>query len=212
LLQSQSIDIATVESTAGPFLGPYHAAVYLVASADGAAMAEAYVVGMVVPQEQPDEEDGMDDDIEALFGDSSDGDVVVPVMTDELVALLAFFETPHREEGTRQFMAAERRLLRPCSWCAPTRRGRWRAWLPRRRRHTWWPAWQRRRRSWLPRRRRLVRRRGRRSSPRRATDAAAHEEMARDHRRWDDGMAAGRRACEMHELATQHRHCRNLAR
>jgi hypothetical protein len=74
LLQSQSIDIATVESTAGPFLGPYHAAVDLVASADDAAMVEAYVVGMVVPQEHPDEEDGVDDDIEALFDDSSNDD------------------------------------------------------------------------------------------------------------------------------------------
>jgi hypothetical protein len=38
LLQSHSIDIATVESTTGPFLGLYHAAVDLVAS-DDAAMA-----------------------------------------------------------------------------------------------------------------------------------------------------------------------------
>jgi hypothetical protein len=45
LLQSQSVNIATVESTAGPFLGPYHAADDLVASADDEAMAEAYVVG-----------------------------------------------------------------------------------------------------------------------------------------------------------------------
>jgi hypothetical protein len=44
LLQSQSVDIATIESTVGPFLGPYHAAVDLVASADATAMAEAYVV------------------------------------------------------------------------------------------------------------------------------------------------------------------------
>jgi hypothetical protein len=49
MLQAQSVDIATVESTAGPFLGPYRAAVVLAASADDAAMAEAYVVGMVVP-------------------------------------------------------------------------------------------------------------------------------------------------------------------
>jgi ATP/maltotriose-dependent transcriptional regulator MalT len=41
LLQSQSIDIATVESTVGPIRGPYRAAVDLVASADDAAMAEA---------------------------------------------------------------------------------------------------------------------------------------------------------------------------
>jgi hypothetical protein len=111
LLQSQSIDIATVESTVGSFLGLYHAAIDLVASADDAAMAEAYVVGMVVPQEQPDEEDVTSDDIEALFGDSSDGDVVMPAMTDEQVVLLASFETVHCEESTRQFMAAERKAL-----------------------------------------------------------------------------------------------------
>jgi hypothetical protein len=80
LLQSQSVDVATVES-AEPFLGPYHAAVDLVTSTDAAAMADAYMVGMVVPREQPDEEDGASDDIEALFGDSSDGDATMP-MTD----------------------------------------------------------------------------------------------------------------------------------
>jgi hypothetical protein len=111
LLQSQFIDIATIESTTGRFLGPYHAAVNLVASADGAAMAEAYVVGMVVPQEQPDEDDRASNDIEALFGDSSDGDVVVPAMMDEQVALLASFETAHCEEGTHEFMAAKREAL-----------------------------------------------------------------------------------------------------
>jgi hypothetical protein len=80
---------------AGPFLGPYCAAVDLVALADDAAEAEAYVVGLVVPQEQPDdiEEDDMSDDIEALFGDSSDDDVVMPAMTDEQVALMSSFET-----------------------------------------------------------------------------------------------------------------------
>jgi hypothetical protein len=30
---------------------------------------------------------------------------------DEQVPLLAYFETAHREEGTRQFMAAEREAL-----------------------------------------------------------------------------------------------------
>jgi hypothetical protein len=83
LLQAQSDDIATVESTAGPFLGPYRATVDLITSADDAAMAEAYVVGMVVPQEQHVEEVGASDDIEALFGDSDDGEVVAPAMTDE---------------------------------------------------------------------------------------------------------------------------------
>jgi ATP/maltotriose-dependent transcriptional regulator MalT len=49
LLQSQSVDITTVESTVGPFLGPYRTAVDLIMSADNVAMAKAYVVGMVVP-------------------------------------------------------------------------------------------------------------------------------------------------------------------
>jgi hypothetical protein len=100
MLQAQSVDIATVESTAGPFLGPYRAAVDLVASADDAAMAEAHVVGMVVPQEHHVEEIGASDDIEALFGDSNDGEVVAPVLTDEQVALMASSETAHREEST----------------------------------------------------------------------------------------------------------------
>jgi hypothetical protein len=46
-------------------------------------MMEAYVVGMVVPQEQAkEEEDGVSDDIEAFFDDTNN-DVVVPAMTDE---------------------------------------------------------------------------------------------------------------------------------
>jgi hypothetical protein len=91
MLQSQSVDIAIVESMAGAFLGPYRAAVDLVASADGAAMAKAYMFSMVVPQEQHDKEDSASDDIEALFSNSSDGDVVAPTTMDEQVALLASF-------------------------------------------------------------------------------------------------------------------------
>jgi hypothetical protein len=45
-----------------------------------------------------------------------------------------------------------------------------------------------------------------------AEEATAQEEMARDRHRWDDNMVAVRRAREDHELATQHRHRRNLAR
>jgi hypothetical protein len=101
LLQVQFVDVATVESIVGPFLRPYHTAVDLVASADDAAMAEAYVVGMVVPHDQPEEQDDASDDIEALFGGSSDGDATIPVMTDEQVALLTSFETTHREKVTR---------------------------------------------------------------------------------------------------------------
>jgi hypothetical protein len=111
LLQSQYIDIAIIESTTRPFLGPYRAAVDLIASADDAAMAEAYVVGMVVLQEQHVQEVSASNDIEALFGDSDDSDMVAPVMTNEQVALMASFEMAHREESTRQFMAAEREAL-----------------------------------------------------------------------------------------------------
>jgi hypothetical protein len=162
-------------------------------------MAEAYVVGMVVPQEQHVEEVGASDDIEALFGDSSDGDVVAPATTDEQVALMASFKTAHREESTRQFMATEREALA--------------AML-------------------------VVRANAAREAARVATEVeaaraeeAAHavvrveelaeeaaaeattqEEMARDRRRWDDDMAAARRAREVHELATQRRHRRNQAR
>jgi hypothetical protein len=68
-------------------------------------MTKAYVVDMVVLQEQPDEEDDVSDDIEGLFSDSSYGEKVMPTMTNKQVALLASFETVHREEGMRQFMA-----------------------------------------------------------------------------------------------------------
>jgi hypothetical protein len=44
-----------------------------------------------------------------------------------------------------------------------------------------------------------------------AADAAAREEMVKDHRRWDEDMAAARRAREIHELASERRHRRNLA-
>jgi hypothetical protein len=43
-------------------------------------------------------------------------------------------------------------------------------------------------------------------------EAAAQEDMAQDCRRWDEDMAASRRAYEVHELATQRRHRQNLAR
>jgi hypothetical protein len=43
-------------------------------------------------------------------------------------------------------------------------------------------------------------------------EAAAQEEMARDRHRWGADMAAARRAREVHELAIQRPHRRNLAR
>jgi hypothetical protein len=41
-------------------------------------------------------------------------------------------------------------------------------------------------------------------------DAAAWAEMARERRRWDEDMVAARRPREIHELASERRHCRNL--
>jgi hypothetical protein len=43
-------------------------------------------------------------------------------------------------------------------------------------------------------------------------EEAAQEEMARDCRRWDEDMATARRAHEIHKLASECRHCRNVAR
>jgi hypothetical protein len=45
-----------------------------------------------------------------------------------------------------------------------------------------------------------------------AKEAAAQEEMARDHCRWDEDMATAKRTREIRKLASQHRHHRNLAR
>jgi hypothetical protein len=43
-----------------------------------------------------------------------------------------------------------------------------------------------------------------------AADVAARTEMARDHHRWDEDMATARRAREIHELASEPHHRRNL--
>jgi hypothetical protein len=197
LLQAQSVDIATVESTAGAFLGPYRAIVDLVASADDAAMAEVYVVGMVVLQESPDEEDGASDEIEALFSDSNDGDVVMPATTDEQVALMASFETAHRKKSTRLFMGAEREALtamlvvranaaREAARGGPGGGGSCGGGSG-----VGCPGGGDSCGSACG---------GARQGA--AAEAATQEDMARDRRRWDDNMAAARRTHEVHELAT----------
>jgi hypothetical protein len=159
-------------------------------------MAEAYVVGMVVPHEHPNKEDGMSDDIEALFGDSDDGDVVMPATTDEQVALMVSFETAHREEGTRLFMATEREALaamlvvranaareaaRVAAQAEADHVAARVAELAAREEVAHAAAWVEE----------LI-----------EEAAAVQEEMARDHRRWDDDMAAARSAREVQELAT----------
>jgi nicotinamide mononucleotide (NMN) deamidase PncC len=205
LLQSQSVDIATVESMVGPILGPYRAAVDLVASADDATMAEAYLVGMVVPQEYHVEEVGASDDIEALFDDSSAGDVVAPATTDEQVALMASFETAHREESTRQFMVAEQEalvamLVVRANAAREAARVAAEEATARVAARVTGAAVEEEAAHEAARAVEL------------AEEAAAQEEMERDCHRWDDDMATARRAREVHELATQRRHCRNLAR
>jgi hypothetical protein len=44
-----------------------------------------------------------------------------------------------------------------------------------------------------------------------AAEAATQEEMARDHRCWDEDMAEARHLRDVHDLTIQHRHRRNLA-
>jgi hypothetical protein len=72
-------DIATVGSTAGPFLRPYIAAADLIAEADDAAMAEVEVVAAAQPQEAED------DNLDGLFDDEE----VAPATSDEQAVLLA---------------------------------------------------------------------------------------------------------------------------
>jgi hypothetical protein len=63
MLQDQLVNMATIGSMAdGTFLGPYLATADFIASTDDAAMAEAYVVTMVVPQDA-EEMDGDDNGI-----------------------------------------------------------------------------------------------------------------------------------------------------
>jgi hypothetical protein len=198
-----SVDIATVESTAGPFLGPYCAAVDLVASADDAAMAEAYVVGMVVPQEQHVEEVSASDDIEALFGDSDDSEVAAPATTDEQVALMASFETAHREESTRQFMAAEREAL-SAMLLVRANAAREAARVAARAAEAALDLAAREEAAAAEEVAREAARavaRPEEQAEEAAAEAAMQAEMARDRRRWDEEMAAARRLREIHELA-----------
>jgi hypothetical protein len=223
LLKAQSVDITTVESTAGPFLGPYRAAVDLVASADNAAMAEAYVVGMVVPQEQHVEEVSVSDDIEAVFGDSDDGEVVAPATTDEQVVLIASFKTAHREESTRQFLAADREALAAMlAVRANVAREAARVAAEEEAAHVAARAAEAaldlaalEEAAAVEEVARDASRavaRAEEQAEEAAPEAAAQEEMARDRRRWDEDMAAARRLRVVHELATHRRHSRNLAR
>jgi hypothetical protein len=208
---------------AGPFLGPYRAAVDLVASADDAAMAEAYLVGMVVPQEQHVEEVGTSDDIEALFSDSDDSEVAAPATTDEQVALMASFETAHREESTCQVMAAEREALSAMLVvCANAAREAARmaaeeeaacvaarvaeAVLGLAAREEAAAAEE------VAREAARAVARAEEQAEAAAAEAAAQEEMAQDRRCWGEDMAVARRLREVHELTTQRRHRWNLAR
>jgi hypothetical protein len=56
------------------FLGLYHATSDLITSADDAAMVEAYVVGMIMPEELK-EEGSENDNIEVLLSSDDDADV-----------------------------------------------------------------------------------------------------------------------------------------
>jgi hypothetical protein len=74
---------------------------------------------MVVPKEQPDEEDGASDDIEALFSDSSNGDVVVPATrTSRWRCSPPLRPRTVRRARTSSWLQSGE-LSRLCSWCAP---------------------------------------------------------------------------------------------
>jgi hypothetical protein len=157
---------------------------------------------MVVPHEPSEEEDnGVSNDIEALFGDSSDGEVAVPAMMNEQVALLALFRTAHREQVMCQFMVVKRKALAAmivvCDNAAreaacmeaeeDAARVAKKAVAPKE--ATW----------------------AEEIAEKEAAEAAARE-MARDHRRWDEDMMAVQRAREIHELASERCHRLRLAR
>jgi hypothetical protein len=162
---------------------------------------------------------GASNNIEALFGDSDDSEVVAPTTTDEQVALMASFETAHREESTRQFMAAEREALaamlavranaareaaRVAAEEAAARAAE--ATLDLAAREEAAAAEK------VAREAARAVARAEEQAEEAAAEAAAQEEMARDRRRWDEDMAAARRLREVHELATHRCHRRNLAR
>jgi hypothetical protein len=175
-------------------------------------MAEAYVVGMVVPQEQRVEEVGASNDIEALFGDNDGGEVEAPATTDEQVELMASFEMAHREENMRRFMAAEREALaamlmvranaareavRVAAGEEAARAAE--AALDMAAREEAAAAEEVAREA-----ARAVARAEEQAEEAAAAEAAAQEEMAWDRRRWDEDMAAARRLREVHKLATHH--------
>jgi hypothetical protein len=146
----------------------------------------------------------------------------VPATTDEQVALLASSETAHCEEGTRQFTAAEREALAAMLVVrANAAREVVRANVAR----------EATRVAAQEEAARVAARvaeaaaelavqeeaahavaRAEELAEEAAADVAAQEEMVRDRRRWDEDMEAARCAREIHELASQRRHHRNLAR
>jgi hypothetical protein len=146
---------------------------------------------------------------------------VEPATTDEQVALMASFETAHREESTRQFMAAEREVLaamlavranaaREAARVAAEKEA---ARVAARAAEAALDlaAWEEAAAA------EEVAREAAHAVARveeQAEEAAAatQEEMARDRRRWDEDMTAARRLREVHEFATQRRHRQNLAR
>jgi hypothetical protein len=142
---------------------------------------------------------------------------------DEQVALMASFEMEHREESTRQFMATEREALaamlvvranvaREAARVAAEEEA---ARVVARAAEA---ALELAAREEAARAEEVAREAAgavalaEELAEEAAAEATVQEEMTRDRRRWDDDMAAARRAREVHELATQRRHRRNLAR
>jgi hypothetical protein len=140
--------------------------------------------------------------------------MVAPVMTDEQVVLMASFEMEHRDESTRQFMAAEQEALAAMLVvCANMAREAARVAARAVEAALDLASWEEA----------AVAEgaaheaahevaRAEELAEEAATEAVVQEEMARDRHRWDEDMATTRHLREVHELATQRHHRQNLAR
>jgi hypothetical protein len=107
MLQSESIDMETVSSTMWSFLDPYCIAADFIASADDAAMVEAYVVNMVVLQDAKKEDNDNNDIDPSLAMTMTWTCRQCPTSR----VLHASFQTVHHDKETCQFMVAEQEAM-----------------------------------------------------------------------------------------------------
>jgi hypothetical protein len=137
----------------------------------------------------------------------------VPVTTDEQVEQLASFETAHREQVTRQFMAAEREALAAMlAVHANAAREAARVAAQEEAGHEAVRAAEEAAVMAVQEEATRAVVRAEETAEEATADAAAWAEMARYRRRWDEDIAVASHAREIHELASERLHRRNLAR